>query len=272
MAPVDPLTRVPTDDPTRPSATGRTVAAWRSTLARPSTPDGDQGAQAVLADGMPSLRSATLQAHVAARTAFIDARVLAALARGTYDDRALRFRTPGVRFFELDHPATQADKRARLGSCRSPGPGPVLAPSDLRVDQVDAVLAACGHRADRSTIFVCEGLLVYLEEPVIVSVLTGLRRRAAPGSELVATAAVHADGLDPAAVVAFANRSRPDPSAEPWRTILAPDRHLELFTRSGWAEVEAVDDAVMGTGATAGRSLLVTAGTGAGAHRADGLR
>src|SRR3954451_5426825 len=34
--------------------------------------------------------------------------------RAGYDCRALRFRTPGVRFFEVDHPATRHDKRARL--------------------------------------------------------------------------------------------------------------------------------------------------------------
>ncbi len=33
------------------------------------------------------------------------------------------------------------------------------------------------------------------------------------------------------------------PSAEPGLTILVADRQLELFTRSGWADVEAVDDA-----------------------------
>jgi hypothetical protein len=49
--------------------------------------------------------------------------VLGAIVRGVtqvvilgagYDGRALRFPTPGVRFFEVDHPATQADKRDRL--------------------------------------------------------------------------------------------------------------------------------------------------------------
>jgi O-methyltransferase involved in polyketide biosynthesis len=33
-----------------------------------------------------------------------------------YDGRALRFRTPGVRFFEVDHPATQIDKLRRLAA------------------------------------------------------------------------------------------------------------------------------------------------------------
>ena len=53
----------------------------------------------------------------------MDDHVVAAIAAGVrqivvcgagLDDRALRFRTPGVRFFEVDHPVTQADKAARL--------------------------------------------------------------------------------------------------------------------------------------------------------------
>jgi hypothetical protein len=65
---------------------------------------------------------AWLEPSIAARTRFVDAEVTGAIEAGLrqvvtcgagYDDRALRFRTSGVRFFELDHPATQADK-ARL--------------------------------------------------------------------------------------------------------------------------------------------------------------
>jgi hypothetical protein len=35
-----------------------------------------------------------------------------------YDTRAARMARPGLRFFEVDHPATQADKLARLGGLR----------------------------------------------------------------------------------------------------------------------------------------------------------
>ena len=60
---------------------------------------------------------------IRARTVFFDDAVLDAIDRGVkqvvilgagYDGRALRFRTPGVQFFEVDHPATQVDKLRRL--------------------------------------------------------------------------------------------------------------------------------------------------------------
>jgi O-methyltransferase involved in polyketide biosynthesis len=51
---------------------------------------------------------ASLRPNIAARTVFVDEQVMAAIAAGLrqivicgagYDDRALRFRTSGVRFF-----------------------------------------------------------------------------------------------------------------------------------------------------------------------------
>lgn len=61
--------------------------------------------------------------YLRARTAFFDRAVVSALDAGAeqvviggagYDGRALRYARPGVRWYELDHPATQADKLERL--------------------------------------------------------------------------------------------------------------------------------------------------------------
>jgi methyltransferase (TIGR00027 family) len=61
-------------------------------------------------------------AQVGARTCFFDEAVVAGLDAGVrqvvvlgagYDSRAWRLARTGVRFFEVDHPATQADKRMR---------------------------------------------------------------------------------------------------------------------------------------------------------------
>ena len=132
-----------------------------------------------------------------------------------YDDRALRFRTPGVRFFEVDHPNTQQDKLARLA--KLPGmanteavglAGPVLVAADFRVDALPDVLAAAGHDRAAATLFLCEGLLVYLDEPATVGLLGGAREVAGPGSVLAASLAVHADGLDSALVLEVANARR----------------------------------------------------------------
>ena len=251
-----------------PSRTGRVVAAWRAGFPRPCSPNGDPDAQAALCAGMPPPADVPLRAHLEARTRFFDDQVVAAIGRGTgqvvvlgagYDDRALRFKTAGVRFFEVDHPDTQSDKRRRLEHMGSGGSGPTLVPADFRVDDVGAALARAGHRAGQPTLVLAEGLLVYLDGATVVGLLSGVHGRAAGGSAMVASLAVHPEGVDSEQVLELANAARPGAAHEPWRTILSAPAHLGLVSRSGWTVVGSVDDAALGTGAVPGRSLLVVA-------------
>jgi methyltransferase (TIGR00027 family) len=246
------------------------VALTRAEFSRPHSPDGDPDAQGRLCRGMRPADIGSLRASLAARTRFFDEQVLAAISAGIsqvvivgagYDDRALRFRSPGVRFFELDHPGTQADKAARLRAMGAgPGSGgPALAAADFRRDDVAAVLAGCGHDARRPSLFICEGLLVYLDQPTCLRLLGALRDRAAAGSRLGASLTVHRDGLDSERVAAVANARRRAGEAEPWLTILPVAAHRDLLHQAGWRAAESVDAAQLGTGAEPGRSLLVTA-------------
>lgn len=251
----------------RGSRTARSVAALRAGFeGRPSTPGGDEEAQRRLARGMRPGRAVRLREHLLARTAFFDRVVLDALARGIdqvvivgagYDDRALRFRSSGVRFFEVDHPRTQADKRRRLR--RLSQDMLTLVPVDLEHDSPGASLALAGHSDARATLFICEGVLVYLEAEKIAELLSALAGRAAAGSELAVSLATHAPGLPTQAVLDAANAARSGAGREPWRTILPRDAHLELLRSAGWVEAEVLDDADIRPAAPRGRSLLVRA-------------
>jgi methyltransferase (TIGR00027 family) len=210
---------------------------------------------------------------IIARTRFFDQQVLAAIEAGDpqlvicgagYDDRALRFRSHGVRFFELDHPATQADKARRLAELGT-SQDVVLAPADFRADDVAAVLAAAGHDAARPTLFLCEGLLIYLEADVIDRLLAGLRSRAAGGSALAASMATHPEGMDSAQVATALNVGRRNGETEPWVTIRPLAEHLRTLERAGWSPEQCVDPATLEPAAPSGRSLLVLA-------RVDGAR
>src|SRR4029077_3946507 len=97
---------------------------------------------------------------------------------------ALRFRTPGGRFLELDHPATQADKRRILAELEGDTTGIAYAAADFTVDDVGAALAGAAHDAAQVTLWVVEGLLIYLDESTIVSLLTALRSRSTDSSRL----------------------------------------------------------------------------------------
>ncbi len=116
-------------------------------------------------------------------------------------------------------------------------PGLTLAAADFATDDVGAVLALAGHVSTEPTLFICEGLLVYLDPPAGETLLASLAARSAPGSLLVASIATHADGYDSAEVTAVANGRRRTGAAEPWRTILPAADHLALVTRAGWAVI-----------------------------------
>jgi methyltransferase (TIGR00027 family) len=265
-----------------PSRTSQAVALTRAGLRRPHSTQGDPDSQRKLCRDMQFSPPAWLVPSIAARTRFVDAEVTEAIEAGLrqvvtcgagYDDRALRFRTSGVRFFELDHPATQADKARLLralgeaaGSADGGGEGAAggapltLAAADFSSDDAGEVLARAGHDARQPTLFVCEGLLVYLDEDACRRLLTALAARAAPGSRLVVSIATHAEGFDSAEVVAAANLRRRTAAAEPWRTILPPAEHLALVEQSGWTVTATQWSPVAAADVSHGRrSLLVAA-------------
>jgi methyltransferase (TIGR00027 family) len=257
----------------RISRTSQVVALTRAGLDRPHSPGGDPLAQARLCEGMGLAPVERLRSMLTARTRFFDQAVLTALTAGIgqvvicgagYDDRALRFRTPGTRFFELDQGPTQADKARRLHALDTDLTGLTLVTADFRHDDVAEVLAAAGHDRDRPTLFLCEGLLVYLDQPTLTGLLTGLAASAAPGSRLVASLAVHAGDQPTAEVVAAANARRRAGESEPWRTILPREQQIALLDGAGWRVERAVDAAELEASAPAGRNLLVEASPAAG--------
>jgi len=246
-----------------PSRTSQIVALLRAGLDRPSTPLGDPNAQRELCSGMRRARAARPQPDIVPRTRFFDERVLMAIAAGLnqivicgagYDDRALRFRAPGVRFFELDQPTTQADKAKRLRRMGANTDALTLISADFRHDDAAKLLRDSGHSATRPTLFVCEGLLVYLDQQAVSRVLNGLRSVASPGSSLAASLAFYREGEDPARVLAIANARRLTGRTEPWLTILSAGEYSGLFSKAGW-----VVDYASEAGAGSSRLLLVTA-------------
>ena len=116
------------------SITAQRVAAYRLGFARAPAPFGDPEAEERLARDVAGVgdfdRSERMERYLRARTAFFDRVVVGALERGVtqvvvvgagYDGRALRYAKPGVRWFEVDHPATHADKRpVSSGSASKP--------------------------------------------------------------------------------------------------------------------------------------------------------
>jgi methyltransferase (TIGR00027 family) len=268
-----------------PSRTSQAVALTRARLDRPHSQHGDPAAQRALCAGLNWTPPDWMQPSIEARTKFMDDLVIAAIARGVrqivvcgagLDDRALRFRTPGVRFFEVDHPVTQADKAMRLRDLGAAENGPVLVACDFQADSVADALAARGHLSHEDSLFVCEGLLVYLDEQACGRLLAGLAAcagaagaagglesgapRPAGGSVLSATLATHSSDAPAAEVVAEANARRRAAASEPWRTILPADEHLAMLSATGWMVTSVTELPTASGEVSFGRkSLLVTA-------------
>lgn len=255
-----------------PSRTAAGVARARAQLTRPATADGDpDGEERLNADlAYPAHTEGPMFHHIAARTRFFDAVTQAAVDGGTaqiviigagYDGRALRFRRTGVRYFELDQLATQDDKRERLARLGIASDDIAFVPIDLTTDEIDAELAAAGHDAAQPSLFICEGLLVYLDVAVIERMFRGLRSRADEHATL-AMSVSRRDRVvaDPIASVrrAFMNR-RMRLLGEPWRTSLAAEEWQSLLEATGWNVVGAVDPHEIDAEAPTGGALLMTA-------------
>jgi len=227
----------------QPSRTSQIVALIRAQLDRPYTPLGDPNAQLRLCAGMKPGSAIRLRSGVIARTRFFDEQILRAVTTGVnqivicgagYDDRALRFRTSGVKFFEMDHPATQRDKARRLRDMGADMNGLILVPVDFRQDDAAALLRQAGHIENRPTLFACEGLLVYLELIPVLRLLESLRSIATADSTFAASLAVRRRGVNSVRTLRVANARRQEGATEPWLTMLTPDGYTRVFARAGW--------------------------------------
>lgn len=239
---------------TRPSLTARWVAARRARLAptRPSTPTGNvEGERALYRDVSDAVVvSFGSPAGIANRTAFIDAEIADAIGRGTeqmvilgagYDGRALRFGGGSTRWFEVDYPSTQEDKKRRLGALDVTPEGVTYVPIDLMDHDSDlgAALEAAGHDASAPSLFLCEGLLPYLTLEASATMLQSLRARAAQGSVLVATFLVAPEPRD----ILLALRRARDvwfrAIGEPRKQEFQPGDPEKLYVVTGWRTVRS---------------------------------
>lgn len=134
-----------------------------------------------------ALRVAYLDRLVGQAVDRLSTRQIVILGAG-YDTRAARLPRAGVRYFEVDHPATQADKRARLAELDG---YPIDAVSYVSCDfesgdDVIARLVAGGLSQREPALVIWEGVTPYLTEAAVRG-----------------SAARLATGLDPRSLLAF---------------------------------------------------------------------
>lgn len=134
--------------------------------------------------------------HVALRGCLIDRCVVEAVQQGCrqvvivgagLDTRVQRLAALSeARVYEIDHPASQAGKRALLAS-RPDRMAATLVPIDLTTASLSDGLAAAGHQRDTPTLWVWEGVIAYLSPAQVETTVSAIASRSASGSQLVAS-------------------------------------------------------------------------------------
>jgi len=256
-----------------PSLTALGVAIARSTLERPSMPTGDPAAEARLTaalgagvvDTGPRPRDDFFD-YIAVRTRFFDEAVLRAIADRVpqivvlgagYDARALRLRAPGVTFFEVDHPTTQADKRERLAAVGASTDGIVFVAADFTQPGLPHVLANHGHDRLERSLFICEGVLRYRPERWFRELLRAAAEQSATDSELVASISTRApDGDEAARCARTEHERRLAASGEPVLTVPDRDTALAWLAEAGWSSPHIDEVAELAPGTRSGRLLV----------------
>lgn len=158
--------------------------------------------QLAFVTGRPDERLAALSV-ITLRVAALDVEIRRALASGVrqavllgagYDTRAYRMaELAGVRLFEVDHPATQAVKLARARGLSARTEDLRYVPVDFTRDDLGVCLASAGHGADAPTVWIWEGVVMYLRDDALRATLSAVRARSAAGSTLL----VHYHAPDP---------------------------------------------------------------------------
>jgi methyltransferase (TIGR00027 family) len=155
--------------------------------------------------------------------------------------------TPDMRVFELDHPATQAEKRRRLTEAQIAEPAHVTyVAHDFESGSMTAALKAAGFDPGRRTFVIWLGVTPYLTEEALFATLGELARWPG-GTEVVFDYANPPDRVTDSAARAHHEQmaGRVAASGEPFRCYL-DSAELHAHARElGFARIEDLDRAAL---------------------------
>ncbi|MER8117754.1 SAM-dependent methyltransferase [Streptomyces sp. SID8366] len=238
---------------------GRAAADGRTAVGRFADPVAVRLLRAEERVRVDEVRAGTPPRGWQARTAYESVRACAEVvgARTVAIDEALRARPAGqlvilgagldtrawrlaelarTDVWEVDHPASQRDKRARLGAAE---PAPValarsvrFTPVDFAADGLGAALDAAGHDPAAPTTWLWEGVVPYLTRDQVRATLRALTARTAPGSTLVVNYQTPSPKATAGRLLARLLGSSAT-AGEPWLSLWTPRQMAALLTEYG---------------------------------------
>ena len=196
-----------------------------------------------------------LRLFVAARSRFAEGELALAVQSGVrqyvvlgagLDTFAYRNPYPGVRVFEVDHPATQAWKRERLRRAGIAAPDSMrFTPVDFDCDTLAHALEAAGFRRGEAAFFSWLGVVPYLTRAGAFATLEFI-------ASLPRTSGVVFDYAIPRELMGEAEQqafdflaARVARAGEPFRLFLHPDELAGELRALGFAEIEDLDSAAI---------------------------
>ena len=146
--------------------------------------------------GYAELRGPGVNGFLLARESYIDDVLQNILDKGLqqmvilgagYDARPYRFELPErVTTFEVDHPITQADKLVKVRRIFGKVPEHVrYVPVDFNSQSLSERLFSSGYDPGRISLFIWQGVTMYLEPDAVDATLAFIVKNAAPGSAVV---------------------------------------------------------------------------------------
>lgn len=194
------------------------------------------------------LATGGLARHLPLRTRAIDDVVAREVANGTdqlvllgagLDARAHRLEgLASTHVFEVDHPASQADKRVAAGGLPQRARSIRYVGMDFSKDDLRACLGSTGFDAAKPAVFVWEGVTMYLSRQAIEATLANLHALAAPRSALLATYYTRHHPLGTRLVLPFFALA-----GEPLTTRMSGTEMAELLALHGFAAESDEGDA-----------------------------
>lgn len=204
-----------------------------------------------------------LRAFVAVRSRFAEDCLAEAHGRGVrqyvilgagLDTFAYRSALAGLAVFEVDHPATQAWKRARLAAAGIAVPGSVAyAPVDFEGETAAAGLARAGFDAGRPAFLAWLGVTPYLAREAVLGTLA-FAARLPGGSEIVFD---YVDRLGDGGARRQARQAlaaRVAAAGEPFRSAFDPEALAADLRGLGFSEVEDLAAEALGARYLRGRA------------------